>query len=217
MKILYKILLLLTLLFILPALMSMAVWAFADRPQSWRQADWNATGILAQVDRPGEAVVHVMAARTGGLKGALSLHSWIVTRKVGALRYNRYDKVGWGSGVRKNMFEPDARWYSNTPFFVKTIRGADAERLIPKIEKVISNYPYQGFGGYRIWPGPNSNSFIAYVLRSVPELGAVLPANAVGRDFTAKSTFFSAGQRRQGCAFFPLWIDRGGNWGKKRH
>lgn len=131
-----------------------------------------------------------MAARTGGLKGALSLHTWIVTKEAGGFQYNRYDKVGWGSAVRKNMFEPDARWYSNQPFFVKTIRGEAAEKLIPKVEAAISKYPHDGYGGYRIWPGPNSNSFVAYVLRAVPEINAVLPSNAVGRDFTAKHNFF---------------------------
>ena len=40
---------------------------------------------------------------------------------------------------------------------------------------------------YRIWPGPNSNSFVAHVLREVPELGTTLPPNATGRDFEACS------------------------------
>jgi hypothetical protein len=34
-----------------------------------------------------------------------------------------------------------------------------------------------------VWPGPNSNSFVAAVLRAVPELGVQLPSNAVGRDY----------------------------------
>jgi len=34
-----------------------------------------------------------------------------------------------------------------------------------------------------MWPGPNSNTFIAAVLRAVPELGAILPSNAIGRDY----------------------------------
>ena len=38
-------------------------------------------------------------------------------------------------------------------------------------------------GDYRIWPGPNSNSFTAAILRAVPELGVSLPANAIGRDY----------------------------------
>src|SRR5258707_1297665 len=38
-------------------------------------------------------------------------------------------------------------------------------------------------GDYRIWPGPNSNPFVATVLRAIPETETILPANAVGRDF----------------------------------
>jgi hypothetical protein len=34
-----------------------------------------------------------------------------------------------------------------------------------------------------MWPGPNSNSFVAAVLRAAPELEAILPPNAIGRDF----------------------------------
>ncbi|MGZ8389475.1 MAG: DUF3750 domain-containing protein, partial [Rhodoplanes sp.] len=44
---------------------------------------------------------------------------------------------------------------------------------------------YNQAGDYRIWPGPNSNSFTAAILRAVPELGVALPPNAVGRDFRA--------------------------------
>ena len=36
-----------------------------------------------------------------------------------------------------------------------------------------------------MWPGPNSNTFVATVLRAVPELETTLPPNAVGKDFRA--------------------------------
>jgi hypothetical protein len=55
--------------------------------------------------------------------------------------------------------------------------------MIPKIESAVRDYSYAQAGDYKIWPGPNSNSFVAAVLRTVPELGAQLPPNAVGRDF----------------------------------
>ena len=67
----------------------------------------------------------------------------------------------------------------------------EAARLIPKIEKAISAYPYSKPGGYRIWPGPNSNTFVAHVLRSVPELGVVLPPDAVGRDYLPEGKLFA--------------------------
>ncbi len=57
------------------------------------------------------------------------------------------------------------------------------EALIPRIEAAIKDYRYANAGDYVIWPGPNSNTFVATMLRTVPELGAILPPNAVGRDF----------------------------------
>ena len=120
----------------------------------------------------------------------MTLHTWIVTKAEGVGRYNRYDKVGWGSPVRTNAYAPDARWYSNEPQILKKIRGPVAESLIPKIEKAIADYPFANRGGYRIWPGPNSNSFVAHVLREVPELGVILPSNAVGRDYIAGNRWF---------------------------
>jgi hypothetical protein len=55
--------------------------------------------------------------------------------------------------------------------------------MIPKVEAAIRDYTYVNAGDYRVWPGPNSNTFTATVLRAMPELGATLPSNAVGKDF----------------------------------
>jgi hypothetical protein len=38
-----------------------------------------------------------------------------------------------------------------------------------------------------MWPGPNSNTFTAWVLRAVPELEADLPPTAIGKDYRGKS------------------------------
>ena len=38
-------------------------------------------------------------------------------------------------------------------------------------------------GDYAVWPGPNSNSFVAYVLSAIPEAGIALPPTAVGKDW----------------------------------
>lgn len=170
-------------LFILPAAISTAIWAAQERPASWREANWQSSGLLPSAADDPSAVIHVMAARTGGLKGALSVHSWIVVKRAGAVRYDRYEKVGWGTPVRRNAYAADARWYSNPPVIVKSVRGPAAERLIPAVEAAIASYPFDRRGQYRLWPGPNSNTFVAHVLRAVPQIGAVLPPTAVGRDF----------------------------------
>ena len=169
-------------LFLLPAGATLAWWAAVERPASWRSADWSSAGILPAAGANREAAIYLMSARTGGLKGALSVHSWIVLKERGG-EYVRYDKVGWGMPVRRNAYAADGRWYSNLPVIVHSATGAEAERLIPEFERAVAGYPYAQRGGYRLWPGPNSNSFVAHLLREVTDFGAVLPPNAVGRDY----------------------------------
>lgn len=171
------------IVFVLPAAATLAWWSVIDRPSSWRGANWGASGVLPPPT--GEAAIHIMAARTGGLKGALSVHSWILVKPAGSREYERYDKVGWGSPIRRNGYAPDAFWYSNRPWIVRSVTGAQAEELIPEVRKAIADYPHAQVGGYRIWPGPNSNSFVAHILQEVPGLDAVLPPNATGRDYAS--------------------------------
>ncbi|MCY0094560.1 DUF3750 domain-containing protein [Hoeflea ulvae] len=177
-----KILLLVFLCFIVPALASLGVRAAGSQPGSWRSADWSSSGQLPEAGSDPDAALYVMTARTGGLKGALAVHSWIVTKTRNG-GYTRYDKVGWGSPIRINGYPADGRWYSNDPDILVALHGEDAARLIPSIEDAVRTYPFSGRGDYTLWPGPNSNSFVAHVLRNVPELGISLPPEAVGRDF----------------------------------
>jgi hypothetical protein len=64
---------------------------------------------------------------------------------------------------------------------VTELRGDAAAQAIPKILEAVSSYPYAH--EYNVWPGPNSNTFIAYIGRQVPELRMDLPANAIGKDY----------------------------------
>ncbi len=121
--------------------------------------------------------------RTGGLKGAFATHSWLVLKPENATHYDRYDVVGWGNPVRRNAYDPDGRWYSNTPEINREISGAEAEALIPKIEQAIVQYPWSNRGDYTLWPGPNSNTFVASIIRAVPGFDARTVSTAVGRDF----------------------------------
>ncbi len=191
MKMLRNVLVLFLAIYLMPALASAGYWYIKDRPASWREADWSSAGILPEARATPQATIHIFSAATGGMKGAVASHAWIVTKAANATNYNRYDKVGWGKPVRRNAYAPDAYWYSNAPRLVASLGGAAAARLIPKIEKAIADYPYSTPGAYRLWPGPNSNTFVAHVLRSVPELGVVLPPDAVGRDYLPEGRFFA--------------------------
>lgn len=189
MKSVKRLFLIIFLVYLLPTFASGGLWAIKERPARWSDARWSSAGILPGAGTSEDAAIYVFSAMTGGLKGAVASHAWIVTKAKGAKTYTRYDKVGWGSPIRKNHRPADAYWYSNAPQLVASVKGAKAELLIPKIEGAIAAYPYAEPGGYTIWPGPNSNTFVAYVLRTVPELGAVLPPHAVGRDYLPDGEF----------------------------
>jgi hypothetical protein len=171
------------LVFFGPLIARAALYAAGDGPRSWRNADWSSTGLLPTPSAHKAARVIVFTGTTGAWKGIFSVHSWVVLKRANARSWTRYDVVGWGMPVRANNWAADGRWYGNVPVAIADVSGAEAERLIPRIEAAIKDYHYAKAGDYRIWPGPNSNSFVAAVLRAVPELGVALPPNAVGRDF----------------------------------
>lgn len=178
-----KVLPLLLAIFLIPIAARAALYAMSDAPRSYRDADWSSAGTLPAAAKEPDARVLFFTGTTGGWKGVVSVHSWIVFKHADAKRWTRYDVVGWGSPLRLNGWAPDGRWFGNAPQAIVDLRGAEAERLIPKIEQAVRDYKYSHDGDYRIWPGPNSNSFVAAVLRALPELGVSLPANAIGRDF----------------------------------
>ncbi len=172
-------------LFLLPLAVHAALYAGKDRPASFRDADWSSVGMLPAADDDHEARFLVFTGRTGRWKGIFAVHSWIVFKPENATSWSRYDMVGWGQPVRTNGWAPDARWFGDTPRVLVDVRGPAAAALIPKVEGAVAAYRYNHSGDYRIWPGPNSNTFTATVLRAVPELETTLPSNAVGKDFRA--------------------------------
>jgi hypothetical protein len=171
------------LLFLVPILVRTVLYVVSDDPRSWRDADWSSTGILPPAAGSSPARVIIFTGTAGAWKGIFSVHSWLVLKRANETHWRRYDVVGWGEPVRLNNWPADGRWYGNKPVILADISGSDAEKLIPRIDAVVTTYGYARAGDYRIWPGPNSNSFIAAVLRAVPEIGVALPPNAVGRDF----------------------------------
>lgn len=173
-----------------------------DHATSWRSADWSSAGILPPKPAADEAKIYVLSARTGGMKGAFATHSWIVIKPKGQTTYDRYEVVGWGVPLRKNAYDADGKWYSNIPKINHEISGDRAAKLIPQLEQTIANYPWRNRGDYTLWPGPNSNSFVASVLRDVPALSAHTPTSAVGRDYPTDGRWF--GRNKNGTYFATL-------------
>ena len=139
-----------------------------------------------------EAVVQVYAARAVRWRGLFSVHMWIAVKPENASRYRIYQVLGWRayrgrSVVATSTDIPDRFWYGSKPKLFADLRGQAAAKVIPQIEEAVASYPY--FNQYRIWPGPNSNTFIAHVAREVPALELVMPANAIGKDYLQGTLF----------------------------
>jgi hypothetical protein len=169
--------------FLVPLALHAAWWLSHDSAVAWNQADWSSAQLLPPARAKPEALIHVYAARTGRWKGIFAHHSWIVIKERGAASYTRFDKVAWGRPVKVDGWAPDARWYGHRPVLVGSVEGPAADALIPKVRAAVARYPHNTNGGYRVWPGPNSNSFVAYVLSAVPEAGIALPPTAIGKDY----------------------------------
>ena len=142
-----------------------------------------------------EAVVQVYGARALGFKGLFGVHTWVAVKPTGAPAWTVYEVIGWRlrwaeSVVVVRNRDPDARWFGSEPELYAEKRGAGVDELIKRIEKAVHDYPYAN--QYTTWPGPNSNTFTAWIARAVPELEVDLPATAIGKDYLGGSIFSSA-------------------------
>ena len=161
--------------------------------QDWRTADRSSTGIAPEPLQHREAVVQVYAARAFNWRGLFAVHTWIASKEKNSPHYLVHQVVGWRAWdqlpvVISEPDLPDRSWYGYRPEILVDLRGAKAEAVIPEIYQAVANYDYQY--RYTLWPGPNSNSFVAEIGRRVPGLGLNLPATAIGKDFLVNSPLF---------------------------
>ena len=173
-------------LIVLPVATSTGCMMLQARGDDWRSARRDSSAQAPDPAAHPEAVVQVYGARTVGLRGALAVHTWIAVKPTGAAEYTRYEVIGWGvargyPALRVSRGNADNHWFGAEPQKLLDRRGQGVDELIRSIEKAVQTYPYPD--SYRTWPGPNSNTFVAHVARSVPELRLELPPTAIGKDF----------------------------------
>src|SRR5438067_13813836 len=150
-----------------------------------------------------EPVVQVYGARTLGVKGIFGVHTWVAVKPANALSWTVYEIIGWrlrwsDSALVIRERQPDAPWFGSVPELYADKRGVGVEELIARVDKAARDYPYSNT--YTLWPGPNSNTFTAWIARAVPELQVDLPATAVGKDYIG-STFVSTAPSGTGFQF----------------
>lgn len=160
----------------------------AVQAQDWRTASRAPVGWAPNPDTYEPAVVQVYSAPAVRWRGAFSDHTWIAVKPAGAAYYTRYEVTGFYLRRNQNAIrisetkEPDQRWYGSSPKLIQDLRGEEAEAVIKDLPPVVDNYPYANT--YVVWPGPNSNTFIAHIGREIPALRLTMPGNTIGKDFT---------------------------------
>jgi hypothetical protein len=184
---------LLVVIFVLPLVWSAGVYGSSF--EHWSQARWDSAGLAPDPATTPEPVIQVYAARAWGWKAVVAVHSWIVFKHAGAPAFERYEVVGWGVGrgapaVRRNMRVIDGYWAGNRPKLLLDRRGPEVAGLIDQVEAAIASYPYPD--RYRTWPGPNSNTFVAHIARTVPALGLELPPTAIGKDYLSNGSVLAS-------------------------
>lgn len=192
-----KLAVLIFLLFIsLPLLIS-----FMQKGRPWNETSRESVGIAPRPEIEKRAIVQIYAARAHGWRGNYAVHSWIATKAKDAKTYEVYQVVGWRSrrglpvvGIEQDL--PDRKWFDHEPELLFELKGADAETMIPRLKQAAQDYPYQRF--YRLWPGPNSNSFIAYMIRHTPGIYLELPPHAIGKDWIDDGKFFARSESGTG-------------------
>ena len=154
--------------------------------KDWRTASREHAGIAPDPMVTKEAVLQVYGAPTWGWRGWFAIHTWIAAKHTGEPSYTVYEVIGWRqrrglSVVRIEKDVPDRYWFGEKPRLLKEQRGEGVDDLITAVDRAARSYPWPGT--YTAFPGPNSNTFTAWVARQVPELGLALPFSAIGSGY----------------------------------
>lgn len=152
----------------------------------WRTASRESAKIAPDPASVHEAIMHVYGADTWGWRGWFAIHTWIAAKRTGETAYTVYEVVGWRARrglpvLRIAQDIPDRYWYGEKPRLIKAYQGEGVDRLIDAVDKAAHAYPWKTT--YKGFPGPNSNSFTAWIAKQVPELELELPFSALGSGY----------------------------------
>ena len=154
--------------------------------KSWHTASRKSAGIAPDPSITKEAVLQIYGAKAWGWRGWFAIHTWIAAKKTGDDSYTVYDVVGWRLHRNQSVLRiardvPDRYWYGEEPGIIKEYRGPGVDELIDAVNKAAMNYPWKT--SYKAFPGPNSNTFTAWIAKQVPELELDLPFSAIGSGY----------------------------------
>ena len=141
---------------------------------------------LDRFEPASEASVRIYLAEVPYSAG-LATHAWFVTRSPGLGDAHRWElwqsPVGPHGHVGLDLNDPETPVGGGPTRLLHEYRGAEAERLIEVLEQRAPTYPCRD--RYRLWPGPNSNGFVRWVLDEA-ELPLRLPPSSFGARWSCR-------------------------------
>lgn len=155
--------------------------------RDWRTASRESAGMAPDPLTTPEAVLLVYGAPAWGWRGVFAIHTWIAAKHTNENSYTVYEVIGWRQYrglpvVRIEKDLPDRHWFGERPRLLKEHRGEGVDRLISSVDAAARAYPWPD--SYDAFPGPNSNTFTAWVGKRVPALGLKLPFSAIGSGYS---------------------------------
>lgn len=171
------------------ALITLALFSISSRGD-WRTASRESAGLAPDPSSSDEAVLHVYGADAWGWRGWFAIHTWVAAKRKNEDHYTLYDVIGWrgyNGGQVTGIYQdiPDRYWYGARPRLIKAYQGPAAETLIDAVDAAARSYPWSR--EYKAFPGPNSNTFTAWIARQVPELELNLPFSAIGSGYVVNA------------------------------
>ncbi|MDA9189531.1 DUF3750 domain-containing protein [bacterium] len=172
--------------------------------KSWREASRESVHIAPKASELKEAIFQIYYARAFSWRGAFGVHPWIAWKSLEDKSYTVAQVTSWNRRRSKSTVSvvedlPDRMWFDHRPHLLLEIRGEQAQEIIAQLPKLISEYPFQD--SYTLWPGPNSNTFVSYIIRNIDEIKIELPPHAIGKDYFGASQFFSKTASQMGYQF----------------
>lgn len=130
---------------------------------------------------------------------SFAVHGWFVTRAGDEISRYEFGKFGGsphpnGIGLLKDFLKPTVgmnllpgspKWRHKS--YLKGMISGDADSIAAELAFFLENkseyYPHKKHYRYL---GPNSNTYIGWVLSHFPQCGLKLPVSAVGKNYPAK-------------------------------
>jgi hypothetical protein len=171
----------------------------ARRVTKWLLAAWLAVCLTGEVWKrthprpftalapaPDEPVAQLRAAPLPSVLRFVAVHCWLLAFDPDTGRWHRWEVwqdadaggASWGH-VHKDLMHPDGDVGGGPYFVLREWRGLQARAILAALARS-PRYPYRD--RYCPLPGPNSNTYAAWVLREA-RVRADLHPMAVGKDY----------------------------------